>query len=338
MNKVVTYPNNGNISADDLLDGIALVAINATYNTKLSELFGGTFAYVITIFYGSASNTSRRLQVAYPYNSSGTKMAMRLYGSEGFTDWAVPTPFAINMSETNPTSGTTYRVPFRLNGASEIGYNDGLRYATSEGTTSTKGYGTLYLGNSIATGTAGNKTGRILLYGDKSGYTYLTPGNSDTSNITVYLPSSGGTLALQSDVDNKLPLSGGTLTSTLYTSSVRPRSDIEHNLGYSTVAYKNTYSEIYNIQSSGHRYGVLYMSAAGTTSVNGVGRLRLGNDIASGTAGNASGRIDFYGTSTGLTSLTPSNNTTSNIAVRLPSVSGIMPVVSVSGTTLTIQY
>lgn len=66
------------------------------------------------------------------------------------------------------------------------------------GTTSTVGYGQLTLGNNIASGTAGNARGRIGLYGTSSGYTMLYPGYAGTSNITINLPSSSGTLALSS--------------------------------------------------------------------------------------------------------------------------------------------
>lgn len=66
------------------------------------------------------------------------------------------------------------------------------------GTTSTVGYGQLTLGNNIPSGTAGNARGRIGLYGTSSGYTMLYPGYAGTSNITINLPSSSGTLALSS--------------------------------------------------------------------------------------------------------------------------------------------
>ena len=99
---------------------------------------------------------------------------------------------------TNPSSGTTYYIPF-VNGASSANRsmlsNDGLRYWTKEGTTSANGEAQLGLGNNIATGTAANKRGSIYMYGTSSGYTQIYPGNNSTSNITITLPSAGGTLA-----------------------------------------------------------------------------------------------------------------------------------------------
>ena len=75
----------------------------------------------------------------------------------------------------------------------------GFLGAVTTGTTSTTGETRLVLGNSTATGTANNSYGRIYMYGTSSGYTALTPGNNTTSNITLTLPSGGGTLARTSD-------------------------------------------------------------------------------------------------------------------------------------------
>jgi hypothetical protein len=73
-----------------------------------------------------------------------------------------------------------------------------LRLQT-EGTADTQGVGRLTAGNSTNAGTAGNAKGQILLYGTNTGYTTITPGYNDTSNITLTLPSAGGTLARTSD-------------------------------------------------------------------------------------------------------------------------------------------
>ena len=75
----------------------------------------------------------------------------------------------------------------------------GFLGAVTTGTTSATGETRLTLGNSTATGTASNSYGRIYMYGTSSGYTALTPGNNTTSNITLTLPSGGGTLARTSD-------------------------------------------------------------------------------------------------------------------------------------------
>jgi len=90
------------------------------------------------------------------------------------------------------------------------------------------------------------------------------------------------------------------------------------------------------INSDTHTYAFLTSYETGTTSRVGTGRLDLGNGTASGTAGNGRGLIRMYGTSSGYTQIQTGNNTTSNITLTLPSKTGTIPTVSLSGTVLTI--
>lgn len=85
---VVTYYNlESNMSADDLLVPLAVIPIGETVNATLKAMFGGTFAYVRTIFYSVVSTSGRRMQVAYSYNSATPKMAVRLFGPDGWLAW-----------------------------------------------------------------------------------------------------------------------------------------------------------------------------------------------------------------------------------------------------------
>lgn len=121
-----------------------------------------------------------------------------LGGSISFASTAT-TASKVAGTKTNPTSGTTYYIPFHTNAITEnkaLLNNDGLRYWTQEGTTSAVGEAEIGIGNNIASGTAGNKRGSIYMYGSSSGYTQIFPGNNTTSNINITLPSAGGTLAL----------------------------------------------------------------------------------------------------------------------------------------------
>lgn len=107
----------------------------------------------------------------------------------------------VKVQTSNPTSESSFYIPFDINNTSDttksnLRTNNGLLYLTKEGTATVNGYGSLRLGNGTATGTAGNKTGNIYMYGISSGYTKIQVGNDTTSNNTVNLPSSSGTLAL----------------------------------------------------------------------------------------------------------------------------------------------
>lgn len=86
---------------------------------------------------------------------------------------------------------------FKINGVDQAEY--GYLKVITEGTTDTTGEGRVMVGNGKATGTAGNGYGRIQMYGTNTGYTMITPGNNSTSNITLTLPSAGGTLARTAD-------------------------------------------------------------------------------------------------------------------------------------------
>ena len=94
------------------------------------------------------------------------------------------------------------------------GQTYGSLFVNAIGTTSAVGESRLTIGNSIASGTANNAQGTMLLYGSSSGHTYIKTGNNSTSNVTVTLPSSSGTLALTShthnNISNKFFEGGGT--------------------------------------------------------------------------------------------------------------------------------
>lgn len=112
----------------------------------------------------------------------------------------------INETITNPASTTQYMIPFHAesssSGSRTLLGNNGLRYRSSEGTTTTDGMAQLSLGNGTATGTAGNKAGSIIMY-NKSTYTATLKASDDmTASRTITLPSKSGTLALTSDLSD----------------------------------------------------------------------------------------------------------------------------------------
>lgn len=96
----------------------------------------------------------------------------------------------VTRTETNPTQYTTYNLIWNT-GSTGLGWNDGLSYATLQGTTSVEGHAYLNVGNNIATGTTGNKTGVIRLYSEAGGYAAIKSNSTITGNVTVNIKTSG---------------------------------------------------------------------------------------------------------------------------------------------------
>lgn len=96
------YALSTNKSVDDLTDSFALIPINSTLNADLYNLCGGTFAYVLTLFYIEKSVTARRMQIAFSYNSVPQRMAIRNYGANGWEKWR-----AVSLDAPKITAGTT---------------------------------------------------------------------------------------------------------------------------------------------------------------------------------------------------------------------------------------
>lgn len=103
-------------------------------------------------------------------------------------------------TETNPTSGIWYAGTFitdSTTGNKYIRSNNGFAYYSLEGTASAQGEALIKIGNSTATGTAGNKRGRLRLYSSSSGWADFTL-TATTGNYTLTLPAATGTVALTS--------------------------------------------------------------------------------------------------------------------------------------------
>lgn len=100
---------------------------------------------------------------------------------------------------TNPPEFTSYFIPFYYNeesGNKVLRQNNGMHYNVIEGTSSVNGHGALVLGNAIATGTAKNKYGRLVLYSQGIGYIDLRATTTGSTYIQ-YLPNENGTIQLK---------------------------------------------------------------------------------------------------------------------------------------------
>lgn len=104
----------------------------------------------------------------------------------------------------NPYFGSVFtKGPASTISSSASGYRLGLESGTQTGafvngvagTTSTVGQARLFLGNDIASGTANNAEGSIMLYGQGAYYTQIRSAAAD-GNKAVTFPNLGGTVAL----------------------------------------------------------------------------------------------------------------------------------------------
>lgn len=186
------------------------------------------------------------------------------------------------ITETNPSNNTSYYIPFVTEMSSATHYttggNNGLRYTTLGGTTTIQGAGTLELGNSLPSGTSGNKTGSIKLYGATGDYYEISPpfsgpqetmpvelptftssttggtgwlvgmaggGNKGTASIPVYVDQYGIVNACDATVGTaSMPvyMSSGRITacSTTLSASITGNASTASKLGTATVGGTST--------------------------------------------------------------------------------------------------
>jgi hypothetical protein len=138
---------------------------------------------------------------------------------EGNLNGNADTSTQIHVTETSPTTATTYRLVFTeasATGNANLRINNSdVQLSNLEGTASAQGFANLVLGNGVASGTAGNKYGKITLYSTNTGYDVIQT-SSHTGALIHTFPNSSGTL-LNSVNYNRyaLPLTGGTITGNL---------------------------------------------------------------------------------------------------------------------------
>ena len=205
----------------------------------------------------------------------------------GDLDTDTNTDAAVSITNTNPTSATTYYPVWHTStSGTSVGLraNNGLMYNTLEGTTSALGRAYLYLGNATASGTAANKEGKVYLYSQNTKGHWIA-GDSTTTDYTHTLPNVTGYLLTGNSVTNP------TTATTYNISFVNGTSD--------GIARTNN--------------GLSYITLEGVANTEGYGILSVGNNTAKTAAGNKTGRIRIYGdgtTHTEIKGATPTANRT----------------------------
>lgn len=142
----------------------------------------------------------------------------------------------------------------------------GFTYINVNGTTSSIGSSVLTLGNSTASGTAGNKQAVLRMYGSNAKYATITL-DAPSADITLNLPVSSGTLALTSQLPS-VPATTGSATTGI--SVAAHSTDSIYGVSSSTtsvygVSSSTTTASKVTVGSSSTDYGV---TAAGSGSAS----------------------------------------------------------------------
>ena len=163
-----------------------------------------------------------------------------------------------------------------------------------------------------------------------AGNTIVAGGEAGANLMTAGEFTSGGeVLALASDtfiefftncndIDSRV---SATLNKNLY---FYPNTAVTGSIGHASYPWASSYYKNMYLQTADNTYGSFRTYTEGTTDTQGDVRLYIGNNKATGTEGNARGRIILYGTGTGYTWLNPGYNEDSSITVTLPSGGGTL--------------
>ena len=194
-NKTITFPDKtGTVALTS--DIPSYTDTNTTYALS-GALSSHKFTSTLTAG-GSGSGTSTSdftlaagTGITITDDTSNRKMTIAC--SVTNTDTKVSTALAVNLQTYYPVLGTD------TTSASTKNYDKGFMYLTESGTTSDIGEAGLALGNSTASGTAGNKKGMLTLFGS-SAYGVTLESGAPTTTRTITFPDDSGTVILDTDV------------------------------------------------------------------------------------------------------------------------------------------
>lgn len=161
----------------------------ASGNDKTASATGATAAWSIDVVKGITINTDGKGHI------TGLSVTSGKIPANPNTDTKVSTAAV--------TSGVTYYPVVgadTTSAATKFYDKTGITYSVVTGTTQDEGTALLTLGNSTAEGTAGNKTGYLVLYAPNGKKNTLIPGDGATVNIQISLPNATGTLLSTSNL------------------------------------------------------------------------------------------------------------------------------------------
>lgn len=207
----------------------------------------------------------------YNKNASGVKSATssKIYstntpGSSSHAGYSIPF-FSGPIDSSSPEKNDT-----AASGNKTVLHNGEFRLGLLEGTTSVDGYAQLVLGNGIASGTAGNKYGKISLYSSSAYAVQIIPANV-TGTRTITLPNASGTVALTSHTHSYIPTSSA---ATLFSGTAAASITMTSMSGYTrlVVFCKNTSNSSYftvELQcTTGYHYHAMTVSPPPATQTS----------------------------------------------------------------------
>lgn len=207
----------------------------------------------------------------YNKNASGVKSATssKIYstntpGSSTHAGYSIPF-FSGPIDSSSPEKNDT-----AASGNKTVLHNGEFRLGLLEGTTSTDGYAQLVLGNGIASGTAGNKYGKISLYSSSAYAVQIIPAKV-TATRTLTLPNASGTVALTSHTHSYIPTSSA---ATLFSGTAAASITMTSMSGYTrlVVFCKNTSNSSYftvELQcTTGYHYHAMTVSPPPAAQTN----------------------------------------------------------------------
>lgn len=224
---------SGHTHTTSIATSTATNQITLAYGAKYALTAGGT-SYVFTMPSADDTNTTYSLSGALsshkftttltPSSGSATTSDFTLAAGTGITitDDTSARKMTIACSVTNTdtklqvaevTSATQYYplVGTGTTTATRQYDTTGFKYKGTTGTTSAVGSAILELGNSTASGTAGNKQGQLIVYGTNAKKATITLA-APSADIALALPTSGGTLALTSQIPTVPTVTGSNTT------------------------------------------------------------------------------------------------------------------------------
>lgn len=226
--------DNGGILEIDITDQWQYVSFTTVRSPQNTAEYSAAYIYLISSAIGDTMDIC----------------GVKLERGNKATDWSpAPEDLAIvSIAAENPSEGIPTYIPFckGVSNGTNLLINNGVRYNTKEGTTTSDGYAEFILGNNTPTGTAGNKFSDLRMYGHNDKYESFRPyertenatkylvgtssavsvGDTDTP---VYINSDGVITPTDKKFSNYLPLTGGTVTGTLVLSKTQNASGTANN-------------------------------------------------------------------------------------------------------------